>query len=80
MSQESVEVLGVAPILPSRNLTATSEFYARLGFEEQGRWPDEYLIVKRGEAGLHFFHSALSDPWASDGNLLRIGSFITEPG
>jgi catechol 2,3-dioxygenase-like lactoylglutathione lyase family enzyme len=130
MSQKSAEVLGVAPILPSSNLTATSEFYARLGFEEQGLWPDEYLIVKRGEVGLHFFHSALLDPWASDagcylyvddanalfgewrplglpsegiprlhgsptdtdyglrefglvdpdGNLLRIGSFITEPG
>jgi catechol 2,3-dioxygenase-like lactoylglutathione lyase family enzyme len=130
MSQENVEVLGVAPILPSRDLTATAEFYAPLGFEEQGLWPDEYLIVMRGEVRLHFFHSPPLDPWSSDagcylyvndadalfaewrplglpsegiprlhgspndtdyglrefalvdpdGNLLRIGSFIAEPG
>jgi len=130
MSQENVEVLGVAPILPSRDLTATAEFYAPLGFEEQGLWPDEYLIVMRGEVRLQFFHSSPLDPWSSDagcylyvndadalfaewrplglpsegiprlhgspndteyglrefalvdpdGNLLRIGSFIAEPG
>jgi catechol 2,3-dioxygenase-like lactoylglutathione lyase family enzyme len=123
-------VLGVAPILPSRNLTATAEFYARLGFEQKGLWPDEYLIVVRGKVGLHFFFSPETDPWSSDagcylyvedadslfadfqrlslpsegvprlhgapsdtdyglrefalvdpdGNLLRIGSFIAEPG
>jgi hypothetical protein len=66
MSQENVEVLGVAPILPSRDLTATAEFYAPLAFEEQGLWPDEYVIVMRREVRLHFFHSSQLDPWSSD--------------
>lgn len=56
----------VAPILPSRDLPATSAFYERLGFKEIGLWPDEYLIVMRREAGLHFFHSPSLDPWSSD--------------
>jgi catechol 2,3-dioxygenase-like lactoylglutathione lyase family enzyme len=38
-------MLGVAPILPSRDLTSTADFYARLGFEQRGAWPGEYLIV-----------------------------------
>lgn len=43
----------IAPILPARDLPATLAFYERLGFEGQGLWPDEYLIVMRGEVGLH---------------------------
>jgi catechol 2,3-dioxygenase-like lactoylglutathione lyase family enzyme len=39
-----VSAWAVAPILPSRDLPATSAFYERLGFEEVGLWPDEYLI------------------------------------
>jgi catechol 2,3-dioxygenase-like lactoylglutathione lyase family enzyme len=123
-------VLGVAPILPSRELAATAAFYERLGFSQSGLWPDEYLIVMRGEVGLHFFFAPDVDPFASiagcylyvadadalfaefarlglpgsgiprlqgpphdsdyglrefalvdpDGNLLRIGSFIADPG
>jgi catechol 2,3-dioxygenase-like lactoylglutathione lyase family enzyme len=61
-----VSAWGVAPILPSRDLAATSAFYERLGFEEVGLWPGEYLIVMRSEAGLHFFHSPSSDPYRSD--------------
>jgi catechol 2,3-dioxygenase-like lactoylglutathione lyase family enzyme len=56
---------GVAPILPSRDLRATSAFFRRLGYEEVGLWPDEYLIVMRGAIGLHFFHSPQLDPWSS---------------
>jgi catechol 2,3-dioxygenase-like lactoylglutathione lyase family enzyme len=56
---------GVAPILPSRDLRATSDFYERLGYEQAGLWPDEYLIVSRGEVGLHFFHCPQLDPWTS---------------
>jgi catechol 2,3-dioxygenase-like lactoylglutathione lyase family enzyme len=55
----------VAPILPSRDLRATSAFYGRLGYEEQGLWPEEYLIVRRGEIGLHFFHCPEVDPWST---------------
>jgi catechol 2,3-dioxygenase-like lactoylglutathione lyase family enzyme len=56
---------GVAPILPSRDLRATSAFYERLGYEEAGFWPDEYLIVSRGAIGLHFFHCPELDPGSS---------------
>ena len=59
-------MLGVAPILRSRDLAATSAFFERLGFSQTGLWPDEYLIVMRGEVGLHFFHSPEVDPWSSD--------------
>ena len=58
-------MIGVAPILPSRDLAATAEFYSGLGFAELGRWPKEYLIVMRGEIGLHFFFSPDIDPWSS---------------
>jgi len=58
-------MLGVAPILPSRDLKATTAFYARLGFERKGLWPEEYLIVSRGEVGLHFFFAPDTDPFAS---------------
>jgi catechol 2,3-dioxygenase-like lactoylglutathione lyase family enzyme len=59
-------VSSVAPILPSRDLRATSAFYERLGFEEQGMWPEEYLIVRRGDIVLHFFHCPEADPWSSN--------------
>jgi catechol 2,3-dioxygenase-like lactoylglutathione lyase family enzyme len=55
----------VAPIMPSRDLRATSVFYERLGYEEVGHWPEEYLIVSRGAIGLHFFHCPQLDPRSS---------------
>jgi catechol 2,3-dioxygenase-like lactoylglutathione lyase family enzyme len=58
-------MIGVAPILPSRDLSATASFYARLGFEQSGLWPDEYLILERGDVGLHFFFAPDIDPWSS---------------
>ena len=60
-------MLGVAPILPSRDLAATSGFYSRLGRLHGAPEDSDY--------GLREF--ALVDP---DGNLLRIGSFIADPG
>ncbi|MBX9243517.1 VOC family protein [Actinotalea ferrariae] len=44
------------PILPSRDLRETLEFYERLGFENRGAPPEEwdYLILGRGAATLHF--------------------------
>ncbi|NNK92521.1 MAG: VOC family protein [Acidimicrobiia bacterium] len=42
------------PILPSSDLARTAEHYTRLGFEELSRW-DDYLIIKRDSAELHFF-------------------------
>jgi catechol 2,3-dioxygenase-like lactoylglutathione lyase family enzyme len=59
-------MIGVAPILPSRDLAATAGFYSRLGFEQSGLWEDEYLIVMRGDVGLHFFFAPDTDPGASN--------------
>jgi hypothetical protein len=52
------------PILPSRNLTETLEFYERLGFENRGAPPDvwDYLIIGRGDVELHFYADAAVDP------------------
>jgi catechol 2,3-dioxygenase-like lactoylglutathione lyase family enzyme len=54
----------VTPTLPSRDLAATSAFYARLGFRElfrDGGW----LIVARGALQLEFFPHPELDPWAN---------------
>ncbi|GAA5196402.1 VOC family protein [Microbacterium jejuense] len=52
------------PILLSRDLRETLEFYERLGFENRGAPPEEwrYLIVGRGEAELHFTEAPDVDP------------------
>jgi catechol 2,3-dioxygenase-like lactoylglutathione lyase family enzyme len=84
-------MLGVAPILPSRDLEATSAFYSQLGFEQEGLWPDFfspktdpfasvagcYLYVAVADALLALREFALAD---HDGNQLRIGSFLADPG
>ncbi|WP_033351295.1 bleomycin resistance protein [Kitasatospora aureofaciens] len=58
------------PILPSRDLDETQEFYGRLGFEPRGRWdgPPGYLIVVRGTVELHFRHDPGVDPLATAGS------------
>ena len=56
------------PILPSRDLDETLGFYARLGFEERGSWPESgYLIVARGGVQLHFSHHIDLDPLTTAG-------------
>lgn len=64
------------PILPSWNFDQTSAFYARLGFVEEGRWPDSYLILGHPDGiELHFFHSTEFDPVTNDhGAYIRYGS------
>ncbi len=57
--------LASVPILPSRDLPATSAFYARLGFTQRGLWPKEKLILELGAVELHFFHSTEHDPATS---------------
>jgi hypothetical protein len=56
------------PILPSADFEVTSEFWARLGFVERGRWPAEYLIVRHDALGieLHFWFDANVDRWTND--------------
>lgn len=53
------------PTLPSRDLGATSAFYARLGFVEQYHDAD-WLIVSRDGLTLEFFPHADLDPATSD--------------
>ncbi|WP_242903144.1 bleomycin resistance protein [Actinomadura terrae] len=56
------------PILPSRDLDETREFYARLGFETHGSWLDAgYLMVARGDVQLHFWHHPEVDPLTTAG-------------
>ncbi|MCC9307183.1 VOC family protein [Kitasatospora sp. RB6PN24] len=57
------------PVLPSRDLDETHDFYRRLGFELRGRWgtEDGYLIVARGTVELHFQHDPGVDPLATAG-------------
>lgn len=45
----------VSPILASSDLDATAAFYAAFGFTVEGHYPDEYLLLRRGDIGLHFF-------------------------
>lgn len=57
------------PIMPSRNLRETLEFYEPLGFELRGPPPETYgyLIIGRGEAiELHFWESPEVDPLTTD--------------
>ncbi len=57
----------VSPILASSDLDATAGFYAPLGFEVEGHFPDEYLLLRRGAIGLHFFFAGPSwDPSTND--------------
>jgi len=57
------------PILPSRNLRETLQFYERLGFENRGAEPEawDYLIVGRGGIVLHFFPQPDVDPLTTAG-------------
>jgi catechol 2,3-dioxygenase-like lactoylglutathione lyase family enzyme len=59
-----IEVEHAIPILPSRDLQETLEFYARLGFENRGAPPEEwgYLIIGRGGVELHFLAAPETDP------------------
>ena len=45
------------PILPSRSLDETREFYEKLGFDpwHRGRGAWQYMIISRGHLVVHFF-------------------------
>ena len=52
------------PNLPSRDLAASAQFYAALGFIQ--RWRDEgWMILERGTITLEFFPYAELDPLKS---------------
>lgn len=52
------------PILPSRNLEETRQFYQRLGFTSWwgGKGPWDYEIVSRGNLVVHFFRESALAP------------------
>ncbi len=52
------------PNLPSRDLVATSQFYARLGFRETFR-DEGWLILERGPIQHEFFPRSDLDPGAN---------------
>ena len=63
------------PILPSRSIEATVEFYRRLGFEGgPHEFNASYAILRRGQIELHFFeHEALVPAESFAGCYLRVG-------
>jgi catechol 2,3-dioxygenase-like lactoylglutathione lyase family enzyme len=50
------------PILPSRDLRESLDFYEKLGFENRGAPPEEwnYMILGRGSIELHFIGETTS--------------------
>jgi len=57
------------PIMPSRNLRETLEFYERLGFEMRGAGPEEYGYIILGLGAmieLHFWETPDVDPLTTD--------------
>lgn len=56
----------LSPILPARDIPQAEAFYARLGFHTVYR-DDEYLLMKREGAEIHFFRHAALDPAANYG-------------
>jgi catechol 2,3-dioxygenase-like lactoylglutathione lyase family enzyme len=62
------------PILPSRSIAVTLDFYRALGFEGDAHDSDAgYAILRRGTLELHFFHHPALIPAQSDaGCYLRV--------
>jgi len=62
------------PTLPSRSVSATTEFYRRLGFAGGAHaFNPEYAIFTRGAVELHFFtHKELVPAHSSAGCYIRV--------
>lgn len=59
---DSPEFLSAAPVLLTRDLSRTADFYTQhLGFSIVSLYPN-YLILRRGAVALHFTHAADLDP------------------
>ena len=56
------------PILPSADFDVTAAFWRGLGFEERGRWPADYLILRHPglDIELHFWWNATVERWTND--------------
>ncbi|GAB4361173.1 MAG: VOC family protein [Bryobacter sp.] len=53
------------PVLPSLDLSATQQFYERLGFGLVSKYENDYLILKRDGQEMHFFFHGGLEPEAS---------------
>jgi catechol 2,3-dioxygenase-like lactoylglutathione lyase family enzyme len=54
----AVDPARTIPILPSPDIEATKAFYSGdLGFEVTHYQAEQYLIVRRGEMKMHFWHT-----------------------
>ena len=62
------------PTLPCRSVSATVEFYKRLGFEGGAHESDSrYAVLRRGSIELHFFtHKELEPAESSAGCYIRV--------
>lgn len=62
------------PTLPCRSVSATVDFYTRLGFEGGAHeFNSEYAILRRGTVELHFFtHTALVPAESFSGCYIRV--------
>jgi catechol 2,3-dioxygenase-like lactoylglutathione lyase family enzyme len=62
------------PILPSRSISDTVEFYERLGFQGGAHQHDSgYAILRKGSVELHFFtHRELVPAESSAGCYIRV--------
>jgi catechol 2,3-dioxygenase-like lactoylglutathione lyase family enzyme len=56
----------LCPILPARDIAATETFWQRLGFATVYRDDEEYLLMKREGAEVHFFYHPRLDPASCD--------------
>lgn len=55
----------LSPILPARDIAETEGFWSRLGFETI-YVDDDYLLMKREGAEVHFFHHPALDAAKND--------------
>ena len=56
----------IAPNLPSRDYALTAYFYEQLGFETKYQ-SEEWLIMRRGELAIEFYHAPHIDPSSTAG-------------
>ena len=56
------------PILPSADFDVTACFWHDFGFRENGRWVDEYLVLRHDALGieLHFWFDPGVDRWTNE--------------
>ena len=61
----------IIPILPVCDIAETVDYYGRMGFGVVRLWEGfgaPYLILRRDEVELHFFHDPKLDPKANRGS------------